>query len=96
MNDFMSIVVERLGQATGVNPLWIKHVANQLEKIANDRPDLVERYAKAIGLRNAGEIERIWRHCNKVIGTSVRINGATGRLHIGHSHLSFSLFPPPN
>ena len=96
MAEFMGIILDHLREIAGVNPLWIKRVANELEQIAKDRPDLVERYEKAVDLRHAGEIERIWRHCDKVIGTSIRINGATGRLHIGHSQLSVSLFPRPN
>jgi hypothetical protein len=31
-----------------------------------------------------------------VIGTALRINGVTGRLHFGHSRQSVPLFPPLN
>lgn len=96
MAEFMGIIMDHLKEIDGINPLWIKRVTNELEQIAKDRPDLVARYEKAIDLRHAGEIERIWRHCSKVIGTSIRINGASGRLHIGHSSQSVLLFPKPN
>jgi hypothetical protein len=96
MTEFMGIITDHLKKIDGINPLWIKRVANELEQIAKDRPDLVERYEKAIDLRHAGEIESIWRHCSKLIGTSIRINGASGRLHVGYSQLSVLLFPKPN
>jgi hypothetical protein len=95
MSQFMGVVIACV-EPTGVNPLWIKSLAEALERIARDRPDLVERYDKAISLRDAREIERIWFQCNKTLYTSLRINGITGCLHIGHSRLSVPLFPPLN
>ena len=52
-------------------------LAESLERIAKDRPDLMERYDKAISYRDAREIERIWFQCNKILYTPLRINGIT-------------------
>ena len=92
MTDFMGVVIACL-QAAGKNPGWIKRLADELERIAIEHPDLVERYDKALAARDAKEMERIWFQCSRVLGTSLRINGVTGRLHFGHSSQSLPLFP---
>ena len=66
---------------------------DELERIAIEHPDLVERYDKALAARDAKEMERVWFQYSRVLGTSLRINGVTGRLHFGHSSQSLPLFP---
>jgi hypothetical protein len=95
MTQFMDVVVACLGPS-GMPPLQIKAFVESLDKIALNRPDLVERYDRAIEFRDAREIERIWFECKKVVYLPLRINGITGRVHFGHSSTSVRLFPPPN
>jgi hypothetical protein len=95
MTQFMEVVIDCL-EPSGMSPIQIKTFAEALDKIARDRPDLVERYDRAIGCRDAREIERIWFECKKVAYMPLRINGITGRVHFGHSSTSVRLFPPAN
>lgn len=50
MTEFMGIITDHLQKIDGMNPLWISRVANELEQIAKDRPDLVERYETTIAV----------------------------------------------
>ena len=98
MTRFMGIVIACL-ESDGVDAPWIKSQAEYLEQIARKRPDLTERYDRAIALRDAPEIERIWFQCcitNRAIDQSLRINGVTARLHFGNGGRSAPLFPPLN
>jgi hypothetical protein len=96
MAQFMGIVIACL-ESDGFSALWIKSQAEILEQIAHKRPDLAERYDRAIAVRDAAEIERIWFQCcitNRAIDRSLRINGVTGRLHFVNGSRSAPLFPP--
>ncbi len=95
MSQFMDVVTSCM-EASGADPLQVRSLTEAFNQIARDRPELEDRYDRAIALRDAREIERIWFECNRVLHTSLRINGVTGRLHIGHGHRSFPLFPLPN
>ncbi|MEH2516282.1 hypothetical protein V1279_001855 [Bradyrhizobium sp. AZCC 1610] len=98
MTQFMGIVIGCL-ESSGASALWIKSQVEVLGEIARERPDLVERYDRAIALRDGREIERIWFQCcvsNRAIDASLRINGITGRVHFGNGSRSTPLFPLPN
>ena len=93
MTGFMGIVLACL-RDTGHDPMVIDELADALQGIARERPDLVERYGKALASRRAGEIERLWSECVLTLKAwgNIRINGVTGRLHIGHGSRSYPLF----
>ncbi len=95
MTDFMGIVLACLRDA-GHDPIAINELTDALQGIARNRPDLVERYGEALASRKAGEIESLWSECVLTLSAwgNIRINGVTGRLHIGHSSRSYPLFPP--
>jgi predicted CoA-binding protein len=98
MRQLMDIVIAAL-EADGASDLWVKSQIEALEGVARKRPDLVERYNKAVALRDGPEVERIWFQCqiaNREIIHSVRINSVTGRIHFGNGGRSVPLFPPIN
>ena len=94
MTGFMGVVIACL-EKSGHDPIGIRELSDGLHEIARERPDLVERYDKALAARSAGEIERLWSECKLSLRAwhNLRINGITGRLHIGHSSRSYLLFP---
>jgi hypothetical protein len=94
MTDFMGIVLACLREA-GHDPIVINELTDALQGIARERPDLAERYSKALASRRAGEIERLWSECVLILGAwgNIRINGITGQLHVGHGSRSYPLFP---
>ena len=94
MTHFMGVVIACL-EAADFDPVGIRELADRLQQIAIERPDLVERYDKALAARDAGELERLWFQCQLVLKSwaNLRINAMTGQLHIGHGSRSFPLFP---
>ncbi|WP_426419218.1 hypothetical protein [Bradyrhizobium genosp. A] len=98
MTQFMGLVIAAM-EAGGFSSLAVNEQIAALEGIARGRPDLVERYNKAVAMRDGAEVERIWFQCcisDRNIHQSLRIKSVTGRIHFGDGGRSFSLFPPPN
>lgn len=86
--------------ATGHEPLLVAKVGEALEKIAEQRPDLVGRYEEAFKQRGAGEMERLLTTCQELLDEeediwigNLRINAVTKRFHVGNGNRSTPLFP---
>jgi hypothetical protein len=94
LTNFMGAIIACV-IAADYDQIVVKELADRLEQIAIERPDLVKRYDKALATRDAGEIERLWFQCQLILKSwgNLRINAITGRLHIGHSSRSYPLFP---
>jgi hypothetical protein len=58
MTHFMGVVIACL-EAADFDPAGIRELANQLQQIAVQRPDLVERYNTALAARDSGN----WSAC---------------------------------
>src|ERR1700755_2124494 len=96
ITDFMGVIAACL-VADGCDADDVKEIADMFRQIAATRSDLVDRYNVALADRSAGEMERLWFECRLILKpwhSSLRINGATGRIHIGNGHRSYPLFPP--
>jgi hypothetical protein len=94
LTPFMSVIIACLAKS-GHGPDAIKELADGLQRISLEGPDLVERDDKALAAREAGEIERLWFQCYLVLKSwgHLRISAVTGRFHIGHGSHSYPLFP---
>lgn len=100
MSDRFMAVIDQCLQATGHDPLFIIAVRDSVDRIAAQRPDLVERYDRAAVNRDSAEIERLLLTCQAMLADdddvwigNLRVNAVTGRFHVGDGNRSTPVFP---
>jgi hypothetical protein len=88
-------------EATDHTSEFITEVELALDRIAQQRPDLVERYDEAFMKRSAADIETLLMICDRLLSSeddiwigNLRVNAVTRRFHVGNGNRSAPLFPP--